>query len=467
MTIASPLANDAWKPCDVRGVFPDAVSPALFRRIGGAVATLLPPAANVVVAGDYRISTPELKRALIEGLTQSGATVLDTGQGPTPYAYFATRRRQADAVLIVTASHNPPAHNGLKIMLGSAPMTPQQLSRIRTLVEGTDLRPGKGNIELIDLRAQYLGTMLQRWESLHDGGSLRVVLDAGNGAWSELAPPVFRRLGFEVSCLSCTIDGTFPDRPADCTRAENLTRLRSAVLELRGAIGIAWDGDGDRAAFVDEDGGYVSPDEIAILLARHVLSDTSRSNGKVVVDLKHSDTVRRAVLEAGGIPLLERTGHAFMRSRMVAEHALLGLDACGHYFFQELDGGDDGLFSALYLLDVVRRNKCSLRDLRRSLPSIFSTPELRIPASVLGFVEATQALQSAFPSAAAMHVDGLRLLLSDGIVLIRESGTEPVLSLRIEGFDQPGYHRIRERCLSSLPALAGYLHHEQCDVPVA
>jgi phosphomannomutase len=236
-----------------------------------------------------------------------------------------------------------------------------------------------------------------------------------------------------------------------------LTRLRDAVRDRGNTIGIAWDGDGDRAAFIDEEGNYISPDEVAILFAREALSGMPHGRCKVVVDLKHSDVVRRAVLEAGGLPLLERTGHAFMRGRMLAESALLGLDACGHYFFQELEGGDDGLFSALYLLDLVHRSGRPLHELRTALPPIFSTPELRIPSAVLEFDETARTLERAFPEASATHTDGLRLLLPQGVVLIRESGTEPVLSLRIEGFDHSAYERIHTQCLSALPALAAFL----------
>ena len=463
---AQLFTEDAWKSCDLRGTYPDSVSPALFHDIGAAIGSMLAYDARVVVAGDYRLSTQDLKRALIEGLVGAGAHVLDAGHGPTPLAYFAARHLQADAVLIVTASHNPAAYNGLKLMLGSVPTTPRQLAEIRSLAEARSFRRGKGSAENVDLRAPYMKAMLKRWRHLQGTGRRSVVLDAGNGAWSELGPIVFSDLGFETRCLSCVIDGSFPDRSPDCARAANLTDLSKAVAEQGDAIGIAWDGDGDRAAFVDEDGSYVTPDEIAILFARTALaaSDTG-ANRKIVVDVKHSDAVRRAVLECGGEPLMERTGHAFMRGRMVEEDALLGLDACGHYFFRELHGGDDGLFTALFLLSLMRSSGSTLRDLRRGLPKIFSTPELRIPRTMLAFSQASGLLRAAFPDADVMEMDGVRLLATDGMILVRESGTEPVLSLRIEGFDQQGFDRILERCSACLPPLPEFLRHEIHEMP--
>jgi phosphomannomutase len=458
-----------WKPCDLRGVFPDAVSVELFRDIGGAIGTMLPPSSRVVVAGDFRLSTHALKHALAEGLLATGVDVLDAGQGPTPLAYFAASRVNADAVLIVTASHNPASHNGLKLMLGSLPTTPGQLAKIRALTKARAFRSGRGRREEINILLDYEQTLLQRWNHLHANGPGRVILDAGNGAWSEIAPEIFRCLGFDVTCMSCVIDGNFPDRSPDCSRASNLTRLSGAVAEQPNSIGIAWDGDGDRVAFVDEDGIFVSPDEIAILLAYAVLDEqdkTGSANRRIVVDIKCSDIVRRAIEQHRGIPLLERTGHAFMRGRMVAEQALMGLDACGHYFFQELDSGDDGLFAALFILDLLQQKSMSLAQLRRGLPQIFAMPELRIPTELLTFSRAVDALTAAFPEACILKIDGLRFTLNDGVVLVRESGTEPVLSLRIEGFDARSHERILAQCMLSLPEVAAQVHRDLQDIIV-
>jgi phosphomannomutase/phosphoglucomutase len=479
MTIRSCLSTDKempeldpWKPCDLRGNYPDAVSPSLFRNIGSAVGTLLPPSSRVLVAGDFRLSTPELKRALCDGLLQTGVHILDAGQGPTPLAYFAALQMNADAVLIVTASHNPAAHNGLKLMLGSAPMTPSQLTEIRALAAARTFRSGPGTTEAVDLRSRYIETILGRWTHLNGSTQTKLVLDAGNGAWSELAPAIFQRLGYELTCISCIADGNFPDRSPDCARSSNLTRLRATVRQQGDAIGIAWDGDGDRVAFVDEDGMFVSPDEISLLLAEAALDEresTGVDNGRIVVDVKCSAIVRRWIEINRGTPLLERTGHAFMRARMVDSQALIGLDACGHYFFRELNGGDDGVFAALFVLDLLRRKGRSLAQLRRELPPIFATPELRISTNHLSYARATSALTAAFPNVRILEIDGLNFELSHGSILLRESGTESVLSLTIEGFDAASHERIRAQCLQALPEIAALiqteLQHEDAGEP--
>jgi phosphomannomutase / phosphoglucomutase len=460
MMAASHVA-DAWKPCDLRGPFPEAVSPELFCDIGSAVATLLDPSARVVLGGDFRRSTPDLKHALSEGLLRAGAHVLDAGLLPTPIAYFAAREECADAMLMVTASHNPPAHNGLKLMLRSMPMTPDQLLAIRALTESRAFRADSGRLQRIDPCPAYARAMSERWAHFRDSTPARVVLDAGNGAWSQMAPVIFRALGFAADCISCVADGRFPDRSPDCASAANLAHLCSTVREQRDAIGIAWDGDGDRVAFIDEEGTFVSADEIAILFARAVLADKAhRTGAKIVVDIKCSDAVRRAILEHGGTPVLERTGHAFMRSRLSAENAPLALDACGHYFFAELHGGDDGLFAAFFLLDLLHQHRMPLAHLRRSLPQIYCTPEIRIAADLLPYPTACEALAAAMPDTSILQIDGMRFESGDGIVLLRESGTEPMVSLRVEGHTSAGYRELLARCAQALPEAASQLSQE-------
>jgi phosphomannomutase len=375
--------------------------------------------------------------------------VIDAGQIPTPVAYFAKKAARADALLMITASHNPPSDNGLKIMIGQLPPTENDLRAIRSSSEAGDFRRAKGVIESFDPAPGYRKWVESRWRGTPN---TRVVLDTGNGAWSHLAPEIFRNLGFDPYCINCEPDGNFPGRPPDCARTANLTTLRAAVLESGGDLGIVWDGDGDRVAFVDHTGRHASADEISILFARHLLRDAPA--GEIVVcDIKLSGAVRRTVIECGAIPVFERSGHAFMRSRMRAERALLGLDACGHYFFRELDFGDDGLIAALNMIAMVQ-GSLPLAALRESVCPMFSTPELRVPAALMDYREIVSRLREEFPGAMETNVDGVRLELEEGVLLVRKSSTEPMVSLRIEGYSQAGYGRLLERCLRSLDSTA-------------
>jgi phosphomannomutase len=257
-----------------------------------------------------------------------------------------------------------------------------------------------------------------------------------------------------VQRLSCVIDGSFPDRPSDCSRPANLARLREQVASQPNTIGIAWDGDGDRVAFIDETGQFIPADQLSILLTRELLATNhcnKPNNQHIVVDLKLASVVQQEILHLGASPLLERTGHAFMRTRMLSTNALLGLDACGHYFFRELQGADDGLFAAMLVLQLIERAKLPLSELVKRLPTIYSTPELRIPLHLLNFKQAEEQLLAAYPGAPLDRLDGVCISLPEGTILLRASGTEAVLSLRVEGVSHMEYERLITHCLALFP----------------
>jgi phosphomannomutase len=452
---------DPWMACDIRGPFPQEVSPELFRLIGQGVASGMAAGAKTVVAGDFRASTPVLKSALIEGLVGSGARVLDAGQIPTPIAYFAHQHFETDAVLIVTASHNPPAHNGLKLMIGALPPLPEDFAQLRRRVEEGAFRSSQGSTERLNPVPAYRQWIIARWTrkrtpwraptNLAPAGRLEVVLDAGNGAWSELAPRIFDELGHKFHRLYCDVDGTYPNRSPDCARPEALAALQSEVMKTHSQLGIAWDGDGDRVAFVDDTGSFVTSDEVAALLIRRLLA--KRAGARVVFDIKLSSLVRRTVLECGGVPIVERSGHAFIKRRMIEEECLVGCEASGHYFYQELQGGDDGLFSALLMAELVTKAG-SLRELRNSLPPFFVTPDLRLPASALPFEEFVRRLRKLFRGARETSIDGLRLETPEGSVLVRESVTEPVVTMRLEGSSAEALRSLLAACRSSFPEVS-------------
>jgi phosphomannomutase len=402
----------------------------------------------MVVAGDFRLSTPALKGALVDGLLSAGLRVLDCGQVPTPLAYFEAAERRAAGVCIVTASHNPAAYNGLKWMVNGQPPLPADVDRIRAAAENGLTRGLQGSAKSIDPVPGYRRWIESRWQALDGIGFGPIVVDAGNGAWSQLGPEILRSLGFDVAGLFCEVDGRFPNRPADCARTANLAALRATVKAHGARLGVAWDGDGDRAAFVDENGVHVSTDEISILLAREVLRHAAAGE-PVVYDIKLSEAVRREILRWGGQPLIERSGHAFMRDRLLTSGALLGLDACGHYFFREAGSRDDGLYSALFLIGMLSQGG-SLARMRQAAGPLFGTPELRIPETVLGYGVVLQRLRGEFPEAEELALDGARLRLDEGIVLVRESSTEPIVSLRLEAFRRESFEKLMARCLTTL-----------------
>jgi phosphomannomutase len=391
-------------------------------------------------------------------LRASGSYVLDAGQVPTSIAYFAHRRWSTDAVLIVTASHNPPDYNGLKLMRGELPPTPEDFDRLRQQVEAGDFRRERGKVKEIDPVPAYKAWVMERWKHLGGSAGMVVVLDAGNGAWSELAPPSFEGLGFHVHRLFCSIDGSFPNRSPDCARPASLAALKHEVVRTGAHLGIAWDGDGDRVAFVDGAGSWVSPDEVSALMIRELVS---REPGAVVVyDIKLAGIVRQSTVERGGRPMVERSGYTFIKRAMIEQQALFGCEVSGHYFFRELHGGDDGLFAALLMAELLRRHGRSLANLRRTLPPFYVTPDLRIPWELVDYAEVVKRLRAAFPQARESTLDGIRWETPEGYVLARESVTEPVVTVRLEGRREDSLQRLIDLCLKTLPEAAVEISRE-------
>ena len=447
----------AWKACDIRGEYPGEVCAELFHEIGGHIGESA-GRANAPwwreISGTARRET---KQALIDGAVKAGARVIDAGQIPTPVAYFAYRRLGVAAVLIVTASHDPAGDNGLKFMLGRMPPTEEEIVALRESLRTPFEVSGNGSVERLDPVPEYLQWLRERWARLAQPPPLRVVLDAGNGVWSKLAPEIYWQLGFRVHPLFCRIDARFPSRPPDCARPANLSALSDCVCRVGADLGIAWDGDGDRVAFVNAHGRVVSSDTVSLLLTRALVP--AGSGERVVCDIKLSDCVRRAVLAVGGVPLTERSGHTFLKRRMIQENCLLGCEVSGHYFYRELGGADDAMFSSLLMADLIRR-KGPLHLLEAALPKLFVTPDLRVPEERVPYEVIVERLREALRPAQETDLDGVRLENGDGFVLTRKSVTEPVVTLRLEGLDEASFERLLRRCSEALPELAP--EFEQC-----
>lgn len=439
----------AWKACDLRGRYPSEVNGELFFAIGRSAARLLAGGDTVVVAGDFRLTTPELKGRLIEGLQTARIRILDAGSIPTPAAYFAHRTLGSAALFIVTASHNPAGFNGLKLMVGAEPPDGTLFQALRHGLDSSPV-PALGRLERYDVIPAYRGWIEERWRGPLANFRAPVVLDIGHGAMAGVAEAVFQALGIPTGTLYAEADGRFPGRPPDPSRASSLAALSSRVRQSGAVLGIGWDGDGDRVAAVDGNGAYVSSDHLSILLARKMLADSTGE--RVVYDVKLSDRVRRAIEELGGVPVVERSGHSFIKRQMRQLDAIFGCEASGHYFYRELAGGDDGLFTALMILEMVLESG-PLAALVERLPPVHATPDLRIPASALEFDEIIRRLRPALEVLSEETIDGIRFRTAEGTVLARPSVTEPATSLRIEGTSQAGLAHLTGCAMAALGEL--------------
>ncbi|OAT80716.1 phosphomannomutase/phosphoglucomutase [Desulfotomaculum copahuensis] len=431
-----------FKPCDIRGVYNRELTERDARNLGLAAGSYI-HAQTVLVAGDVRLSTPALKAALCNGLTAAGCRVIDAGILTTPAFNFAVRHAGTAAGIMVTASHNPPEYNGFKIVFAGRPVQPAELTLLEQIITGRDFVTGRGSYRRDE-------TWLSRYRNYLTGhfkpGRLKVVLDCGNGACSLIAPHVFRSLGYQVTELYCTPDGRFPNRPPNPALPENLRDLRRRVVAEDAAAGIAYDGDGDRVALVDESGGVVANDRLLAMLARHLLS---RGKGAIVYDSKCSLIVPEEISRHGGTPLMARSGHTFVQSRFLSSHAILAGELSGHFFWRE-PGFDDGLFSSLVLSELLAESGTTLSRLNDELPHYRITPDIRLPfAGDPGeIMDGVLKKLSRFP---VSTLDGVRVEFPDCWGMIRPSVTEPILTFRFEGKTGERLSFIISLMLSALP----------------
>lgn len=447
---ASAMNPSIFKACDVRGVYPNELDEDASYRIGRAIGTILGQA-DVVVGGDVRLSTAVLKGAVVRGLVESGCRVLDIGVVPTPAFYFAKRRLAAGGGVMVTASHNPPEFNGFKIVLGDLPITEEELVRIRSLAENGEFAAAEGELSERNVLGDYQDWLADRAAQLlaETTRAPKLVVDCGNGCYSSTAPEVFRRLSIPFVPLFCEPDGSFPNRSPNCAVADNLSALCKAVVRERADLGVAFDGDGDRVCFVDEQGAVLPADKTIAIVARH-MPDGLKPGDKVVLDQKCSAAVHEVVRAAGGIPLMEKSGHTFIKTRMITEHARFGGEISGHLFYRELGGGDDGLYSAIMMTGIVGRDGPVSR-LAAQVPDYATTPDIRVRCTADSAV--LDAIADSFPPDKVSRLDGVRVEFEDGWALARMSVTEPVMTLRFEGRDRQALRRIMREFLARSPEL--------------
>lgn len=436
-----------FKSCDIRGVYGTELDESTAFLLGRAVGTRL-SGKSVVVGGDVRLSTPGLKAAAIDGLFQSGAHVIDVDLLPTPALYLAQRETRSPGALMVTASHNPPQYNGFKIALGDLPVTPEDLLSIETQMREERFVDAEGSLQEQSVLPQYAAFLVRRFLGLKQR---RVVVDAGNGSMGTVAPRILRGVGQQVDELYCEPDGTFPHRDPNPAIPANLAVLRDRVTTTGASLGLAFDGDGDRVIFVDERGRVLPADRTLVLFVRHLLA--RHPGATVVYDQKSSSIVPEEVATAGGRALVERSGHAFIRRRLLTENALLGGEISGHYFFDEL-GGDDSLYASLLMLRVLDALGMALGAAMDTVPSYPISPEMRIPCSAEAARQVLLEIESAFAGHPMEKLDGVRVLFDGGWALARLSVTEPILSLRYEAHTQSGLEEIARRLRDASPSLA-------------
>jgi phosphomannomutase len=439
-------APSLFRAYDVRGIVGETLAAQDFIAIGHAFASHVGEVCQtrtplIVAYRDGRESSPGLLEAMIEGMLRAGAHVLDGGMGPTPLCYFATHHLNADGSVMITGSHNPPNHNGAKFMCDGKSLFGSALAGLRARLEKGDLLHSRGQREEIDMLDEYVFELNKVMGEDSALERLHVAWDAGNGAMGVAVEALLATGKAAHTTLYLEADGTFPNHHPDPAVAENLADLQTAILAAKGsvALGVAFDGDGDRMGAVDDLGRVVGPDHLLMLLAEDVLKRTPGAT--ILADVKTSDQFFARVREQGGTPLMWLTGHAHIKTKMPEIDAKFGGEASGHLFFaDEYYGYDDGLYAALRLIRIVAESGKTLSSLIDALPPIFASEEIRIPCADDKKFGIIADLQQQFPDAIAL--DGVRVTTPDGWFLIRASNTQAVLSARVEGHSEAALARV-------------------------
>ena len=441
---------------DIRGIVGKTLSGDDARAVGRSFGTLVREAGgqSVCVGYDGRLSSPEMEAALIDGLRACGLDVWRVGLGPTPMLYYATLTLGAGGGVMVTGSHNPPEYNGFKMMLGKGAFYGAAIQRLGEIAAaGTFAEGPRGAVSDRPVMDAYVDRLLQDYRSAEgvEGRPLSVAWDAGNGAAGLAMKQLTARLPGQHIVLNETIDGTFPAHHPDPTVPENLTQLQQAVAKHRCDLGIAFDGDGDRIGVVDGRGRILWGDQLMVVLAREILAESPGAT--VIADVKASQVLFDEIARAGGEPLMYRTGHSLIKSKMAETGAPLAGEMSGHIFFADrYYGFDDALYAAVRLLGILSRSEQSLAEMRDGLPHVVNTPELRFPCeeerkfAVVG--EVKQRLES--EGADLSDIDGVRVRTADGWWLLRASNTQNVLVARCEARDQAGLERLKNAVVAQL-----------------
>jgi phosphomannomutase len=445
------LDPQVFKAYDVRGLYPEQLDEEGAYAIGRAYVEQF-DAKRIAVGRDTRLSSPAMAEAVRNGAADGGADVLDVGLVGTEMLYFAVGSRELDGGIMVTASHNPKQYTGMKIVrAGALPVGGESgLLDVRDRAVAAAWRDSvRGEISEIDIWPGFVDRVLA-FVDVDALRPLRVVIDAANGMAGSMLPPVLDRLPM-VEVVRCYFepDGSFPNHEPNPLLPENREFIVAKTREEGADFGVAFDGDADRCFFVDDAGAFVPGDFTTALFAELMIA--REPGAKVIYDVRASWAVREAIEAAGGVPLINRVGHAFIKQRMRDEHALFGGEVSAHYYFRDFSQADSGTIPFLLMCELVsRRGKLSatLADLRSRyfITGEINTPVADVPAKLAELEERYA------PVGKVSHLDGLSVEADDWHFNVRPSNTEPLLRLNLEARSEELMERMRDEVVGVIRA---------------
>jgi len=454
MTFRHDFDPTSLREYDIRGIIDRTLSNDDAFAIGRCFGSIVARAGGTTTAigFDGRLSSPALSEAVSNGLRASGIEVLNIGRGPTPMLYYTATAMNTGGAVMVTGSHNPPDYNGFKMMLGRKPFFGAQIQDIgRMAHDGDVVAEAKASARGVDIAGEYVKRLLTDW----DGGErrLKVVWDNGNGSAGDVLAELLKGLPGEHFVLNGTIDGTFPAHHPDPTVPKNLEQLITKVAETGADIGIAFDGDADRIGLVDDTGTIMFGDQLMVLLARDVLR--THPGATIIADVKASQVLFDEIARAGGRPLMWKTGHSLIKSKMAETGSPLAGEMSGHIFFADKwYGFDDALYAAVRTLGILARSDRRMSEFRKSLPQVVNTPEVRFDCDDVRKFKVIEEVAARLreEGATVSETDGVRVLTDDGWWLLRASNTQAVLVARAEARTEAGLDALKAALVRQLAA---------------
>jgi len=445
-----PDFEHIFRAYDIRGVFGKDLTEEVAARIGAAFAKFL-EGKTVAVGRDVRLSGEKLRDALVSGLV-SGCDVTDFGVVPTPLLYFATSRLGKDAGIMVTASHNPPEWNGFKAFRGrQGSIYGRDMEQIREYAKTVDLKSltRRGDV------TSYEGVIREYQDFIAEKITLEreltVVADTANGTCGLVAPELLERLGCKVVTLNLEPDGNFPAH-LPVPKAETLGELMKEVVRRKADFGVGYDGDGDRAVFIDEKGHLIPGDLTLLIFARDILRENP--GGKVVYELSCSMAVEECVKEFGGVPLVERVGHTFIMGKMISEKAVLGGEKSSHFYFADVYGMDDGVFASVKMAEILSKSSQKLSEMVAAFPQYPSVYEKNFECPDGQKFAVIEKLRRRFKALGfeTLDIDGVKLIEEDGWVILRASNTEPLIRISAEARTETKLRQLYDLAVKELEA---------------
>jgi phosphomannomutase / phosphoglucomutase len=422
-----------FRAYDIRGIVGKTLTKESVYVIGCALAfkAKLKGDKKIVVARDGRLSGPVLVSALCEGIMAAGCDVINLGVVPTPLLYYSTHLLETSSGIMLTGSHNPPDYNGLKMMIAGETLTEAAIQDLYQFIVARAFKPSakKGKMEKFDITDAYLAHVARDAKLARP---LRIVIDCGNGVAGNIAPDLYRSMGCTVHELHCHVDGNFPNHHPDPSQPENLADLIRAVRETHADIGLAFDGDGDRLGVVTNSGEIIWPDRQLMLFAQALLKE--QPGAKIIYDVKCSYHLEKVIRDAGGEPLMWKTGHSFIKAKLAETQGALAGEMSGHIFFKDRwYGFDDAIYAGARMLQILAAQSASMDELFNTIPDSVNTPEIKI------YVDESE-----------------KFALIDQFIawgLVRTSNTTPCLVLRFEAQTEAVLEKIKAAFRENLLAI--------------